>query len=130
MLPGGEINSGQVGSVLSKRLLLVDFLGSDFRSMKIRGKNPDCTVCGKDGSLTHDNLSAYDYIGFTGQHFTEDPTSTALCLLNPSDRLSPAEFAVRLKQKERNPFVLIDVRPRPEFDICHFKGSLTRQSKG
>jgi len=70
MLPGmiGTIQATEtvklilgVGESLSGRLLLLDALDMDFRTVKLR-RNPDCPLCGDDPSVT----GLIDYVAFCG----------------------------------------------------------------
>ena len=70
MLPGmvGTIQATEVvklilgqGDSLSGRLLLIDALSMEFRTVKIR-QNPECPLCGQDPSVTE----LIDYVAFCG----------------------------------------------------------------
>ena len=70
MLPGmvGTIQATEVvklilgvGDSLSGRLLLIDALSMDFRTVKIR-RNPNCPLCGEEPSVTE----LIDYVAFCG----------------------------------------------------------------
>lgn len=97
----------------------------EFRSMKLRGRSEDCIACSKTATISKGSLSAYDYPAFTGQPFIRDKT-VRLELLPPSERISSAQFSDLLKQREARPVVLIDVRPKTEFDICRIKGEASQ----
>jgi adenylyltransferase/sulfurtransferase len=49
------------GESLSGRLLLIDALSMEFRTVKIR-QNPECPLCGEDPSVTE----LIDYVAFCG----------------------------------------------------------------
>ena len=70
MLPGmvGTIQATEVvklilgvGDSLSGKLLLIDALSMDFRTVKIR-RNPECPLCGDNPSVTE----LIDYVAFCG----------------------------------------------------------------
>ena len=70
MLPGmvGTIQATEVvklilgqGDSLSGRLLLIDALSMEFRTVKIR-QNPGCPLCGENPSVTE----LIDYVAFCG----------------------------------------------------------------
>ena len=70
MLPGmvGTIQATEVvklilgqGDSLSGRLLLIDALSMEFRTVKIR-QNPECPLCGESPSVTE----LIDYVAFCG----------------------------------------------------------------
>lgn len=107
--------------MLSRKWLLVDCFASEFRSVKIRGKNPDCIACGNKASLTRMDLGDYDYQKFTGQSFAEG-IPESIEMFPVERRWSPHELAEHLNRRENPPFVLIDVRPKTEFEICRLKG--------
>ena len=50
-----------VGDSLSGRLLLVDALSMEFRTVKLK-RNPDCPLCGDNPTVTE----LIDYIAFCG----------------------------------------------------------------
>ena len=50
-----------VGDSLSGKLLLIDALSMDFRTVKIR-RNPECPLCGDNPSVTE----LIDYVAFCG----------------------------------------------------------------
>jgi adenylyltransferase/sulfurtransferase len=55
-------------STLNTRLLLLDGCSSSFRTMKLRGRNPNCAACGTNPTITRDTLEkqALDYQLFCG----------------------------------------------------------------
>ena len=57
----------QVGDVLVQKLLLFDGTSTEFRTVKLRPRNPACQSCGTSPSITAQTLVAYDYTAFTGQ---------------------------------------------------------------
>src|SRR3954452_18199893 len=85
-----------IGEPLIGRLLLIDALSMQFRTMRLR-KNPNCPACG-----THEIRELIDYDQFCG--VGGDP------LENPDGipELTPAELAA--KQQRADEFDLIDVR--------------------
>lgn len=80
-----------------------------WRSMKIRGKKPTCTVCGDDPAITVATLPHNDYPLFCGSAVI-DPIDEALRVL-PQDMGGQSEYRV------------IDVRPQVQFGICHLEKS-------
>jgi adenylyltransferase/sulfurtransferase len=93
-----------IGDTLVGRLLLVDALGMQFRTMKIR-RDPTCPACG-----THEIQELIDYEEFCGV-VTEPTVQT----------ITPREVAAKLAANED--FDLIDVREPREWAICHIEGA-------
>jgi sulfur-carrier protein adenylyltransferase/sulfurtransferase len=98
-----------IGEPLIGRLLLIDALSMQFRTMKLR-KNPDCPACG-----THEIRELIDYDQFCG--VGGDP------LENPDGipELTPAEL--KAKQQRSDDFDLIDVREPHEWAIARIPGA-------
>jgi molybdopterin/thiamine biosynthesis adenylyltransferase/rhodanese-related sulfurtransferase len=98
-----------IGEPLIGRLLLIDALSMQFRTMKLR-KNPNCPACG-----THEIRELIDYDQFCG--IGGDP------LQDPHGipEITPAELAA--KQQRRDDFDLIDVREPHEWAIAKIPGA-------
>ena len=111
---------------MSQRMLIVDCLESEFRCVKIRGRSPDCIVCGQRPLLLLNNLATYDYTSFTGQRFEEDSNRLPQQLSPGSERLTPRELLAKIEQRATHPFVLLDIRSPSEFAICRLKGAKPR----
>ncbi|MFL5620994.1 MAG: molybdopterin-synthase adenylyltransferase MoeB [Gemmatimonadaceae bacterium] len=98
-----------IGEPLIGRLLLIDALSMQFRTMKLR-KNPDCPACG-----THEIRELIDYDQFCG--IGGDPEQDP----NGVPEIVPAELAA--KQQRRDDFDLIDVREPHEWAIAKIPGA-------
>jgi adenylyltransferase/sulfurtransferase len=98
-----------VGEPLIGRLLLIDALSMQFRTMRLR-KNPNCPACG-----THEIRELIDYDQFCG--VGGDP------LQDPHGipEITPAELAA--KQQRHDDFDLIDVREPHEWAIARIPGA-------
>jgi len=98
-----------IGEPLIGRLLLIDALSMQFRTMRLR-KNPNCPACG-----THEIRELIDYDQFCG--IGGDP------LQDPHGipEITPAELAA--KQQRRDDFDLIDVREPHEWAIAKIPGA-------
>ena len=98
-----------IGEPLIGRLLLIDALSMQFRTMRLR-KNPECPACG-----THEIRELIDYDQFCG--IGGDP------LQDPHGipEITPAELAA--KQQRRDDFDLIDVREPHEWAIAKIPGA-------
>jgi adenylyltransferase/sulfurtransferase len=98
-----------IGEPLIGRLLLIDALTMQFRTMRLR-KNPNCPACG-----TREIRELIDYDQFCG--IGGDP------LQDPHGipELTPAELAT--KQQRKDDFDLIDVREPHEWAIARIPGA-------
>ena len=115
VLPGlvGTIQATEVlklllgaGTPLIGRLLLVDALRMQFRTLALR-KDPECPACG-----THELKELIDYEEFCGLRQTAS---------NAVPEITPREFADR--RARGDDLVLIDVREPHEWDIAHIPGA-------
>ncbi len=97
-----------IGEPLVGRLLLVDALSMQFRTVRLR-KDPRCPACG-----TREITSLVDYEQFCGIRGGEDET-TGVPALTPSD------LAARLRRGDD--LDLVDVREPHEWDICRIEGA-------
>jgi adenylyltransferase/sulfurtransferase len=115
VLPGlvGTIQATEVlklllgaGTPLIGRLLLVDALRMQFRTLALR-KDPECPACG-----THELKELIDYEEFCGLR---------LAAASAVPEITPREFADR--RARGDDLVLIDVREPHEWDIAHIPGA-------
>jgi molybdopterin/thiamine biosynthesis adenylyltransferase/rhodanese-related sulfurtransferase len=97
-----------IGEPLVGRLLLVDALSMQFRTVKLR-KDPRCPACG-----TREIRALVDYEQFCGIRGQEDET-----LGVPA--LTPSDLAARLRRGDD--LDLVDVREPHEWDICRIEGA-------
>ena len=99
-----------IGETLIGRLLLVDALRLQFRTLKLR-RDPECPACG-----THEIQELIDYEEFCGlRPPTPEPNAVVLKELTPRD--------VAAKLARGDAFDLIDVREPHEYDIAHIEGA-------
>ena len=98
-----------VGSSLAGRLLLVDALTMEFRTVKLR-RDPACPACG-----TRTITSLLDYDDFCGVPGSSAPESDAVV------EITPRELAARML--EGADLDLIDVREPSEWEIAHLDGA-------
>lgn len=100
-----------VGDSLAGRLLLVDALRMQFRTIRLR-RDPECPACG-----TREIRELIDYDEFCGTSRSADTNQTA-----PRVReLTPRELAERLRRGES--VDLIDVREPHEWRIARIEGA-------
>ncbi len=98
------------GQTLAGRLLLLDALTMEFRTVKLR-RDPACPICGSAPTIT----SLIDYEQFCGVA----PAATPLASTVPETTVDALK--ARLDRGDR-PWIL-DVREPREFDICRIEGS-------
>ncbi|MEO6981548.1 MAG: molybdopterin-synthase adenylyltransferase MoeB [Edaphobacter sp.] len=110
-----------IGEPLIGRLLLVDALGMNFRSLKLR-KNPECPVCGANPTVTE----LIDYNQFCGVkppsavgplEVAHDQAVANLACVDGVPQISVEELKHKLDAKE-DIFVL-DVREPHEYPIAN-----------
>lgn len=90
---------------------------STFRTVRLRPKRPDCFACSSKAGLTLESLSSgsMDYVAFCG-------AASRVELVSTEEQISATELA-KAKNEGRH-HVLLDVRDRTQFDICHIDGSI------
>jgi sulfur-carrier protein adenylyltransferase/sulfurtransferase len=99
------------GEPLKGRLLLIDTLGMQFRTVNVR-KDPACPACG-----TREIQSLIDYEQFCGVRATEaEPRAVGGFV-----EVTPRELQSRLSRGEE--LQLIDVREQFEWDIARIPGA-------
>lgn len=115
-----------IGEPLIGRLLLVDALGMNFRSLKLR-KNPDCPVCGTHPTVTE----LIDYDQFCG---IEKPTTVgplevardkavgAGAVVDGIPQVTVEELKKKLDAKEK--IFVLDVREPHEYPIANLGAPL------
>jgi len=99
------------GEPLKGRLLLIDTLGMEFRTVNVR-KDPTCPACG-----THEIKALIDYEQFCGVRTAEaEPRAVGGFV-----EVTPRELQSRLARGEE--LQLIDVREQFEWDIARIPGA-------
>jgi adenylyltransferase/sulfurtransferase len=99
------------GEPLKGRLLLIDTLAMQFRTVNVR-KDPQCPACG-----TREIQSLIDYEQFCGVRAADaEPRAVAGIV-----EITPRELQSRLSRREE--LQLIDVREQFEWDIAHIDGA-------
>ncbi|MEO5580357.1 MAG: molybdopterin-synthase adenylyltransferase MoeB, partial [Gemmatimonadaceae bacterium] len=104
-----------VGESLVGRLLLVDTLGMQFRTVKLR-RDPECPACGT--REIRELIDYEDFCGITPAHVGLDANGDGGSRIV---ELSPRELAERLARGDD--FDLIDVRETFEWDIARIDGA-------
>ncbi|KAL1963496.1 hypothetical protein VTN77DRAFT_8077 [Rasamsonia byssochlamydoides] len=88
-----------------------------FRTIRLRPRRANCAVCSAQATVTLDSLrsGSTDYIQFCGSAHPPQ-------LLSPEERISPREYQPLHLSSE--PFTLIDVRDKVQFEICNLENSI------
>jgi len=102
--------------VLSQRLLLFDGVSSVFRTVKLRGRNPNCAVCG-DQPTVHQLVN---YTQFCSSAMHDKPKNAT----DAADHQALSISAKAYKERVSIPHVLLDVREKVQFDICSLPNSV------
>ncbi|CAN7995366.1 unnamed protein product [Ixodes hexagonus] len=103
------------GDVCSGHLLLFDGSAGSVRRVVLRGRSFNCEACRDPSSAPLHT----DYAAWCGS----GPTDKAcrISVLPQEQRVSCKELKERLADK--SPPVVVDVRPKVQFDMCHLPGS-------
>ncbi|MCL4126304.1 UNVERIFIED_CONTAM: hypothetical protein GTU68_040266, partial [Idotea baltica] len=105
-----------MGEVCSKKLLLFDALSMSIRSVKLRGRQSSCELCGPNPSIKE----LIDYEMFCGGKATDK--DTGLSLLNVNKRITVTKYKEMVD--EGTPHILLDVRSPIEMEICKLPNTL------
>lgn len=99
-------------------LLYSAFNYPPFRSIRLRGKRPACPSCSALPTINRGTLlsGSLDYAAFCGVAFIPN-------ILPNADRISATEYS-KIHHEAKQAHVLVDVREKPQFDICHLRHSL------
>jgi adenylyltransferase/sulfurtransferase len=98
-------------------LLFSAYQDGQFRSIRMRRRNPKCAVCSAAATVSLQSLDSgsMDYVQFCG-------SSAPAQLLSPEDRITAVAYADILQTHQ--PHIVLDVREKVQFDLCHLEGSL------
>jgi len=96
-----------IGSSLVGRLLLVDALEMQFRTIKLKA-DPECTVCGEAPTITTPFQCA------VSDAFCHDVREVSAAQL-------AVELSAQLHDQDNGNMVLLDVRDQNEFDFSHLQ---------
>ncbi|KAF4694140.1 Urmylation protein [Perkinsus olseni] len=101
---------------LSGRLLLVDMLdgGLSTRTVVLK-RRPDCPVCG----WTEESAAAQDRSDASSLH--DDTDAVQLPAVNS---IGPKQLRHLMLESPSAACLVIDVRPKPQFDMVHLRGSV------
>jgi len=102
-----------VEDILHKKLLIFDGKSTNFRRVKIRGRNKACISCGDEPTIK--DVRDYDYDTFTGMGKC---ASKLYVDLPPQNNIKWKEFLDVYKSADfDSTSLLIDVRPEEQFKI-------------
>ena len=98
-------------------LLYSAYSNPPFRSIKLRGKRKGCLSCSDTATITEESFksASLDYVAFCASTSPVAPTDT--------NRISAKEYS-KVREGAESPHILVDVREKVQFDICHLKGSI------
>lgn len=111
-------NAGQDVQVLTERMLLFNGLDGTFRNIKLRQKRSVCAVCGDEPTVIN-LLDSYE--AFCGSKACDKTPSKTL--ISQSRRISCDQYNEDVLMNSI-PHLLIDVRQKLQFDICHLSNSV------
>ncbi|XP_037581173.1 LOW QUALITY PROTEIN: adenylyltransferase and sulfurtransferase MOCS3-like [Dermacentor silvarum] len=105
------------GDVCSGKLLLFDGADARWRHVALRGKLPDCAVCANPSTAP----AVQDYAAWCGT----GPTNKCcgLSVLPKELRISCQDLRDRLLSEQPS-CLLLDVRPKCQFEMCHLPRSI------
>jgi len=86
-----------------------------FRTVRLRSRRKNCAACSSTASINLESLTSgsLDYVQFCG-------VVAPVNILSSGERITATEYA----QTCHNPGILIDVREKVQFDICHLPSSI------
>lgn len=98
-------------------LLFSAYSNPPFRSIKLRGKRKGCPSCSDTATITEESLKSgsLDYSTFCASSSPAEMIYTS--------RISVKEYS-KIRQSTGSPHILVDVREKVQFNICHLKGSI------
>lgn len=112
------VNPGNPIVTTPTLLLYSAYSHPPFRSIRLRGKRPDCPSCSASSTITRESFKSgsLDYEFFCGIVVSTD-------ILSSEERLSAKEYKEKIKDTGTI-HTLIDVREKPQYDICHLENSI------
>lgn len=101
-------------------LLYSAYSNPPFTSIKLRGKRKGCPSCSDTATITEESFksASSDYTAFCAS------TSPAAAPTPSTTRISAEEYSKLRDDATSTPHILVDVREKVQFDICHLKGSI------
>lgn len=92
---------------------------SPFRTVRLRQRRPDCFACSAQAGLTPESLTSgsLDYVAFCG-------SAAPVNILSDEEQISAGQYSELRNGGSKKEHVLLDVREKVQFDICHVDGSI------
>lgn len=89
-----------------------------FRTMRLRGKRPNCPSCSASATITRQSFTSgsLNYASFCG-------IASPVKILSDEERISAQEYREIVKDTSKM-HTLIDVREKTQYDLCHIEKSL------
>lgn len=120
MIAQGKLTPPETAAVEAPptTMLLFSTLGTQpFRSLRMRSRRAGCFACSQEASLNLESLrsGSLDYALFCG-------LISGVSILRPEERIEARDYA-QIKEKDEK-HLLLDVREKVQFDICHIEGSI------
>jgi adenylyltransferase and sulfurtransferase len=103
---------------LASRLLLFDASDMVFRTVKLRGRDKRCTVCGEEAAFRVDEFDYEAFAATCGGSGKESP-------LPENWRIDVAALRAMLAVSTTEPLLLLDVRPQEQFEMCSLRESMS-----
>ena len=99
-------------------LLYSAFTNPQFRSIRLRGRRPQCVACSEKATITWRSLTSgsLDYNKFCG-------IANPINILTDNERITAREYQSILQNNSKR-HLLLDVRDKVQFNICHLGGSI------
>ncbi|KAL8727083.1 MAG: hypothetical protein Q9166_006270 [cf. Caloplaca sp. 2 TL-2023] len=93
-----------------------------FRNVRVKGSRDNCPSCSSKATITKQSLlsGSLDYAEFCG-------LKSPIEILDYNERITPSEYnrlINRILPWQHKDIVVIDVRPKTEFDLGHIEGSV------
>ena len=98
-------------------LLYSAYSNPPFRSIKLRGKRKGCPSCSDAATITEESLKS-----LSSEYDTFCASTSPAAQTNIS-RISAKEYS-KVRDATGSPHILVDVREKVQYDICHLKGSI------
>ena len=98
-------------------LLYSAYSNPPFRSIKLRGKRKACPSCSDTATITEESFKS------ASSNYSTFCASSSPAALTNTTRISAKEYS-NVRKATSTPHILVDVREKVQFDICHLKGSI------
>lgn len=110
--------------ILSNRMLFFNGMTCSFRNVNLRSRVPGCEVCGKNASITE----LKEVLNNNSQTCNNNKQLQMIDLIVPEENRIVVEQLKKVldnNQSMKGSFLLVDVRPEVQYDICHLPDSIS-----